>query len=331
MSEQTVTADASAVQTTTAPVNGNGAKPKYTTSKKHNFAETEYEFKFDIADHSDEFDEVPPMMVSHLVSKPKFEDEEARERMMPFSTETSGKKRGKEGWKTDFDDEKANCRFYDRVVKRISGYPIDGSVRRFKDHPTDPDADSIKNEDFEDLAPDTILNDVDPQELFFFEGKAVPYVSLIPAYHKTAIVNKMLDHVYVIKAPKFSLGAGRRWTVTQEIGGGGVDENGVPRDPAKVVNYVLREPTEGERRKYRSKAIGTNTNADRGVVREVRVSNLRIFAELFDAMIDTCDGEYGKGVPINVRDAQQLGSIEGTFKKYVIGQLFRSLEVDLGN
>lgn len=248
---------------------------------------------------------------THVMRKPTFEEEESRERKMPLITKDLGKVEGNNASSMTIDDEPANVALYDKIALTVAGYALKSGEK-----PTD------------EPIPVT-------QEIETPKGMQT-VLSLIPASHKSTAINGMFPSTFEVDLQdqefSFALGGGREWSVKQEIGGKTKREDGTLSPPNFTVYYTFREPTEAERKKYRTRAIAAvNVQEKEGGISERRSTNLKVMRELFDALIVSVDGATIGGKPIKISDSEHLSNIPATFKKSAVIRLFNVLDADLEN
>lgn len=251
----------------------------------------------------------------HVLRKPTFEEEEARERATPLVTLDKGKIDVADGEKADassmtLDTEPANVKLYDKIIQTVKGYGVPGFD---------------KGADVPATTPITTA-----------DGEEYTVRDLIPSNHKATVIDVMFPSFsFEVEVEDeeftFALGAGREWTLKQEIGGRTKQEDGSLSDPDHVIRYIFREPTEAERKKFRSSAIIALTLRTKDGIREQRTSNLRVISELFDDMIVRVEGAVVGDDLVDVRNRVHLKAIPAQFKKNAIIRLFGFLEADLGN
>jgi hypothetical protein len=260
-----------------------------------------------------------PYIVIHTLRRPTFEEEEARERATPLVTTDAGKIDGADASSISIDDEPANIKLYDKIVLNVKGYPVyerdtDGNIRLGK--PSE-----------QGVSPEQLLLSAD--------GTEEQAINLIPPGHKSIAVAGIYNSNYEVDVDQdnfmFALGGGREWVIRQEIGGGRKLQDGSPSDPQFVVRYTFREPTEAERRKFRSQAINSVTLRTKDGIKDRRSTNLRVLRDLFDAMILNVEGATIGGEPVDVRIKDHRDLIPGNVKKGTMIRLFGFLEADLGN
>jgi hypothetical protein len=295
-----------------------------------------------------------PDWKQHALRRPTFEEEEARERLMPYDSEMAGKVNGHDAVRTTFHEEPANIALYDRVVQTVGNYFLDESVRRFADHPVLPPKyhNMPRERDVrnmfeqigagrydEEYRPGDVIEELDANEVIEVtgdEGKVLATVkTIIPGWHKTKIISEGLyggDYRVDMEGVKtYGLGASREWCVVQEIGGGRRPD-GSTRPPQFVIRYFFGEPKEKHRHKMRTRGVNSVGWQEKGgVSRDRRVANLPTIRDVFGELIRRVEGGTIAGGPVNVADRQHLAFIFGNFKKLALGTLFRSLEADLGN
>jgi len=252
-----------------------------------------------------------PHYTKHVVRKPSFLEEEARERDTPLITEDAGKVDGKNASTMNMDDEPANIALYDKIILSLSGYALEAGGQ--------PEEDIL------------------PERTVTFKGKDVAVRDLIPASHKNTVIRGMFPSDFSVDVDNqdfvFALGGGREWRIKQEIGGKVQQDDGTLSDPDFTVYYTFREPTEIERKNYRSKAMNAVNMSDpkTGKMLERRSTNLRVMRDLFDGLIQGIEGATIEGKEIRVGDKSQIEQIPATFKKGCMVRLFNFLEADLGN
>jgi hypothetical protein len=110
--------------------------------------------------------------VVHILRKPTFAEEEARERMMPLIISDAGKIDGAEASSMSLDDEPANVRLYDKIIQSVNGYSLVRGEKPSK----------------EDVAADTKITGSD--------GEEVTVKDLIPPSHKSAVINGLYPASY---------------------------------------------------------------------------------------------------------------------------------------
>lgn len=248
--------------------------------------------------------------VLHTLKRPSFVDEEARERMMPLIISDAGKIDGAEASSMSLDDEPANVRLYDKIATSVKGYALERGQK-----PSD-----------EEIDVNTVLT---------VNGEEKKVLDLIPPSHKSAVINGLYPSNYEVDFGDeefyFALGGGREWKVRQEIGGRYKREDGTLAPPNFTIYYVLRDPTQEERKKFRSNAISAVTLRTTSGNKDRRSTNLKIINDLFDSMIQAIDGATINDDVVDVRDKKQLEQIPATFKKGVLIRLMNFLEADLSD
>lgn len=255
-------------------------------------------------------------IVEHIFQQPTFDDEETKERMTPVIRKEGAKIEGTNAIIETVEDEAANLKFYNKLIKSVKGYKVKGST--------------------EEIAVTEEIGD----------GKTV--LDLIPSNHKiTAILGMKAstfevdlgdeDAEFEFELDGTSGSAGREWRIVQKIGGQYKREDGSMQPPDYEVAYVLREPTEKERANYKTKALNSQrwySKKDNGMVERTSV-NLKTLAELFDNLVLSVEGAViaeGESLsPLSVKNAEHLGAIPASFKKTVVIRLLNALETDLGN
>jgi hypothetical protein len=248
--------------------------------------------------------------VTHTLRKPTFAEEEARERMMPLIISDAGKVDGSEASSMSLDDEPANVRLYDKIAQSVNGYALEPGQK--------PSADEV--------SVDTMIS---------VNGEEKSVKDLIPPSHKSAVINGLYPASYEVdfggEEFYFALGGGREWKIRQEIGGKFKREDGTLSPADYTVFYIFREPTQEERKKFRSSAISAVTLRTTSGNKDRRSTNLKVVSDLFDALIQTIDGATIDGATIDARDKKQLEKIPATFKKGAIIRLMNFLEADLSD
>jgi hypothetical protein len=166
-------------------------------------------------------------------------------------------------------------------------------------------------------------------------GEEKSVKDLIPPSHKSAVINGLYPASYEVdfggEEFYFALGGGREWKIRQEIGGKFKREDGTLSPADYTVFYIFREPTQEERKKFRSSAISAVTLRTTSGNKDRRSTNLKVVSDLFDALIQTIDGATIDGATIDARDKKQLEKIPATFKKGAIIRLMNFLEADLSD
>ena len=251
-----------------------------------------------------------PQEVVHIMRRPSFTDEEARERMMPLIISDAGKIDGAEASSMSLDDEPANVRMYDKIAQSVIGYALEKGQK--------PSADEVSVESKLTVA-----------------GEEKTVKELIPPSHKSAAISGLYQANYEVdfggEEFYFALGGGREWKVRQEIGGRFKREDGTLAPPDYNVYYIFREPTQEERKKFRTQAISAVTLRTTAGTKDRRSTNLKVVNDLFDALIQNVEGATIKGKEIDVRDKAQLAIIPASFKKGTIIRLMNFLEADLSD
>jgi len=253
-----------------------------------------------------------PFYVTHFLRRPSFTEEEDRERMMPLIITDAGKVDGQDATSMSLDDEPGNVKLYNKILVKVEGYPLE------KGKPPAPEG---------NLPTDLVKTE---------GGEEKDVLSLIPIQHKNTVINGMYPSNFELDQDEdvefsFALGSGREWTVKQEIGGGQKREDGSQAPPQFVVRYTFREPTEAERRRFRSGAISSLSLRGKDGVKDRRSTNLGVVAKLFDSLILRIEGATINGSPIDVRDEAIRKIIPAQFKKGSVIRAFTALEADLGN
>ncbi len=244
---------------------------------------------------------VEPVWATHFLRKPSFDEEDSRERASPFITEDAGKVEGHAAQTFELENAAANAALYDKIIKSVQGgYVLSG--RESSDEPIPVDAELKK---------------------------------LIPVRHKSTAISGLYRSSFESEMDAtptaFILGASREWVIQQEIGGGR-RADGTVKPPDFVIRHTMTEPTEEQHRKFRRQAVSAKQVVLRGgVVREERRANLRVIADMYDALVQRVEGAMVGGEAVNASDRQHLRAISAVFKNGVVTRLFQSLEADLGN
>lgn len=248
--------------------------------------------------------------VTHVLSKPTFEQEEARERAMPLISSDMGKVEGADASSMSLDDEPANVKLYDKIAQRVIGYPLQRGETPAEDG-------------------------VEPNAVIATPEGEKTVLEMIPTGHKSAAINGMFPSNFELDEDDdnfaFALGGGREWEIVQKIGGQIKQSDGTFSSPQFVIKYIFKEPMEGQRKKFRSSAINALTLKTRDGAKERRSANLRVISELFDTLIEKVEGGTVDGQEVNVRDKNHLKAIPAAFKRGSLVRMFAALEVDLGN
>lgn len=251
-----------------------------------------------------------PQEVIHVMKRPSFIDEEARERMMPLIISDAGKIDGAEASSMSLDDEPANARMYDKIAIAVKGYALERGSK--------PSTDEVS---------------VDKTINVGGEEKAIK--DLIPPSHKSAAISGLYQANYEVdfggEEFYFALGGGREWKVKQEIGGRYKREDGTLAPADYEVFYIFREPTQEERKKFRTQAISAVTLRTTSGTKDRRSTNLKVVSDLFDALIQGIEGATIQDKQIDVRDKSQLALIPASFKKGTVIRLMNFLEADLSD
>lgn len=253
-----------------------------------------------------------PFYVTHVMRKPSFNEEEARERKSPLITSEAGKIDGKDASSMSIDDEPANVELYDKIILGVIGYGLKPGDKAGED----------------EVSPDTTVE----------TPKGTKTVrELIPDSHKSTAISGMFTSSFEVEVEEqefvFALGGSRDWKVRQDIGGKVKREDGTLSPPDYQVFYTFREPSELDRKKYRTKAVQAVNLRDgkTNAITERRSTNLTIMRELFDSLIESVEGATVEGKPIKVSDKNHIDAIPATFKKGTMIRLFNFLEADLSN
>jgi hypothetical protein len=252
---------------------------------------------------------------THIFRKPTFDEEEAREKKMPLVSSDLGKIEGEDASSMSLDDEPANVYLYDKILLAVKGYAMKpGEKASDEEISADSEIDSV-------LGKKTVRE-------------------LIPSSHKATAILGMFPSKFEVEVGEdgeedftFALGGGREWTVKQEIGGRVKQEDGSLSKPNFEIRYTFREPTESERKKFRTQAFSAIMTRDpkTGTTKERRSTMLRVIRDLFDNLIVSIEGATVGGKEINVAQKEALALIPSDFKKGSVIRLFNFLEADLGN
>lgn len=289
--------------------------PSSTSFQPYTLDVSEFEVQLNLAPSMSK-----PYIVTHILRRPTFAEEEQKERETPLITTDAGKVDGADASSITLDDEPANIRLYNKILLRVKGYPVysadaSGKVR-------------LGPAPEEGLAADALALKAD--------GTPEQVVNLIPPGHKsTAVAGALGVSIFEVDVDEdnfmFALGGGREWVIRQEIGGGHKLSDGTNAPPTHVIKYRFREPTEAERKKFRSQAINSVTLRTKDGIKDRRSTNLRVLRDLFDTMILSVEGATIGGNEADVRNEEHLKLIPGSFKKGALIKLFGFLEADLGN
>jgi hypothetical protein len=249
--------------------------------------------------------------VTHVVRKPTFAEEEARERMMPLIISDAGKVDGAEASSMSLDDEPANVRLYDKIALTVSGYALQKGQK--------PTEDMVSVED----------------KVSTTDGEEKSIKDLIPPSHKSAVINGLFPSSYEVdfggEEYYFALGGGREWKIRQEIGGKFKREDGTLSPADYEIFYIFREPTQEERKKFRTQAVSALTLKTTSGSKDRRSTNLKVVSDLFDSLVQVIEGATIAGTQIDVRDKKNLTLIPATFKKGCMIRLMNFLEADLSD
>lgn len=188
------------------------------------------------------------LKLGHKLTRPTLAQLVERESQSSYETESVSD--GED--KVNADDETANARLWDAIVRSVKGYRLDKS----------------------DTFPLTDWRDVTP------ELKAA-----IPSAHKATAVRGMYQSVCELEkaddSEGFTLG-GETWTVKQVFGD--------PDDPQYVIGHILRTPTEAERRDFKRKAAEIRFGKGQRKLRTKIVTHLKAHVELYDKLIEEITG-----------------------------------------
>lgn len=298
MSEQQINQENTVVEETiSTPTEVDGSYP---------LDREQFEIKINIFPSADK-----PHYVYHVLRKPTFEDEEARERKMPLISTDVGKVEGGDASTTTMDVETGNSLLYDKIIVGVKGYALQKGEKPSKDL----------------ISPDQVVVTPDGE-------KTVK--ELIPLSHKSTAIEGMFPSMFELDEEGaeefiFALGGGREWRIKQEIGGKYKREDGTLAPADYTIYYTFREPTEAERKNFRAKGIIAMNVRTKTGFSERRSVNLKVLKELFESMILSVEKATIDGKPVDVRDRSQVEQIPATFKKGSILKLFALLEADLGN
>lgn len=257
-------------------------------------------------------------LVDHKFRRPTFAEEETREIGMKIISEETGVKvaEGTSAPKVTIDDEQANIKFYNKLAISVQGK----GYGLLEETP-------VTNMIGEMSVLDSIPN---PHKITAVYG-------LMPSNFELDLGNE--DEEYVL-----ALGATREWKVKQLIGGQNIRDDGTLAPPNYTVRYIMGEPSEADRKKYRLNAMNNAPYIRKGGLRtDQQTVNLKVVADLFDRLVKSVENavieekiaempEIAENPtrPIDVRNTEDLKLIPATFKKSVIIKLFNALEADLG-
>lgn len=187
------------------------------------------------------------------------------------------------------DDEAANAKLWDEIAIEVKGY-------RMASEPAE------------------IVN----------QWKSVAELkNYIPISHKSGAIRAMYQSaVSVIRDPEefgFTLGA-QEWKISQTFGD--------PDLPSFVITYVLRTPTEGERRDFRRKA--TEVRFGKGTRNQTTkvLTKLRAYVEMYDLLFVSIDGATVDDHPYQSEGQRGpfLEMIDPMFKRQVVDCLMKEFD-----
>jgi hypothetical protein len=96
------------------------------------------------------------------------------------------------------------------------------------------------------------------------------------------------------------------------------------------VLHTLRLPSESERRQFRSKATQTRYVRGAKKLRTSIVSNLRVFAQLYDTLIMHIEGATVDGEVFTPANRSRfIAAIDPLFKRSVVQAMINALEAQL--
>jgi hypothetical protein len=257
-----------------------------------------------------------PILTTHVLGRPTFDDEDRRERMMPVITKEAGKVENSSASQTELDEVPANVALYNKIIKKMLGY------------------EKVAGEGApaEGLAPEDIVQgrnaDGEPTEM-----KAI---DAIPDSHKSLAINGIFQssrfEVEEKELQAFSLGAGREWVLIQSIGGKTKQEDGTLSPADYTIKYTFQEPSAAHLKKFRTLAFAAVSWKDaNGFMRDRRTVVLSVINELFNALVRSVEGFVVNGEAFDVRNPDHLSKIFGTYKKEAMLKLFIFLQADLGD
>lgn len=292
------------------------SKPLDPNRAKYNLAATEFTIKVNPYPHLKK-----KVITTHLVRRPKIEEEERKERMTPLITKSAGKVGDAQAQQTQVDLVPGDRYLYERIIQKVWGYSAPGVT-----------------ETEEGLDPQTIVRVRDDN------GDMVekPLVEAIPDDHKSLVVNSLFpsnpssfEVVENSEISGFSLVGGQEWTVRQLIGGQEQLDDGTFSAPDYVIEYLFHEPSANDMKSFRTKAFAVKTwNDKNGVQNEERRIILPVVTELFDKLVASMDGVTiatdKTAEEFDVRNRDHVALVPASFKKNSVLKLFSFLQADLG-
>jgi hypothetical protein len=159
---------------------------------------------------------------------------------------------------------------------------------------------------------------VDQWHLLRPEDKA----NILPG-NKTTAIRAIYSFDCELEDQLISINPDQKWTVIQTIG---------PRysDNRATVRYVFRQPTEAERRSYRTEATTIINVKGLKKGRQRIKYNLKIYAQVFDGMVIDVDGGTVAGKTFRESDRTAfLDKIDPIYKRDVLQTLMLDLEAEL--
>lgn len=253
-------------------------------------------------------------IVEHKFRRPTFQEEESRERETKIISEETGVKvaEGTSAPNVKIENEKADLKFWEKLILTVNGKGYGLT---------------------EETSVDTVLGDKPIRESIPNTHKTTAIYGLMPSNFELDL-GEDDDAEYV-----FALGSAREWTIKQMIGGQDIRDDGTLAPPLYTLHYIMSEPTEADRKKYRLNAMSNSPYIRKGGLRtDVQSVNLKVVSDLFDRLVKQVQGAVVQvpgepesiTVPLDVRNADHLAAIPGNFKKTVVIRLFNALEADLG-
>lgn len=145
------------------------------------------------------------------------------------------------------------------------------------------------------------------------------------AGHKTTAIRGMYAGTATVAnddGDGVSLG-GDDWTIKQAIGSD-------TENPQYEVLHILREPTEGERGKFKRAASSAHIVRGAKKSRTKIVTSLKAFVELYDALIiDIVGGTVNGQYLSHDNRSQFLAAVDPTWKRLVVQTLLNAIEAAL--
>ncbi len=145
------------------------------------------------------------------------------------------------------------------------------------------------------------------------------------AGHKTTAIRGMYAGTASVANDEdggVSLG-GDDWTIRQAIGAD-------TENPQFEILHILREPTEGERSKFKRAASSAHIVRGAKKSRTKIVTSLRAFVELYDALvIDITGGTVNGQYLSHDNRAQFLAAVDPTWKRLIVQTLLNAIEAAL--